>query len=298
MHHKVAAANDLAKQGGASVVAVGSSMVNAAIDPELLSQLLGETRPSFNGGLNGAGIRLVELWTLRVLLPRLRPNIVVIGLGSHELNSGNTVAQRLLEGLLTSSAWSDLVGEGSLWERLIRGAEKKFFVVRYRRHLGRSTLFRNPRSRQASTCRRLGTPRALLLFRFRAYRSEERQIQIWKELLNHFEVGDGEMAALGRLIDGLRAARITPLLVRMPITRDWIDLHPGGGVDFERFERALSFFALERRVPYADIASEFDSLEDYADPVHLNGKGLLRFTNILAEFIKGVPTPRPEDELR
>jgi hypothetical protein len=288
MHHRIAALNDLARMGGASVVVVGSSMVNAAVDPDRLSALLDRTRPAFNAGLNGAGARLLELWTLRIVLPRLRPSVVVIGLGSHEVSSGNVIARRLLDSLLTSSGWRDLEGGGSFMDRLIRWFGKRSFLVRYRSYLGRRALFRDTPTRRSSTCRRLGTLRTLLLFRFRSYRIDDRQLKMWNQLLENFEVGEAEMTALGRLIEGVRAAGAIPVLIRMPVTGDWVQLHPGGRSDFEQFERTLSSFARERSVPYADLASKFLSLEDYADPVHLNGKGLLRFTNLLAVVIKDV----------
>jgi hypothetical protein len=288
IHHKVTAVNDLAREGGASVVAVGSSMINAAVDPDRLSVLMDRTRPAFNAGLNGAGTRLLELWTLRVILPQLRPDILLIGLGSHEVSSGNSVAKRLLDALLTSTAWRDLEGDGPLGDRLIRWGEKRSLLVRYRRYLGRRRMFRDTPTRRSSTCRRLGTPRAILLFRFRSYRSDDRQIEIWNELLNEFEVGGEEMAALDRLITGVRAAGVVPVLVRMPVTEDWVALHPKGTSDFEQFERTLSTFARERAVPYADLAQQFSSHDDYADPVHLNGQGLLRFTEILAGVINEV----------
>src|SRR5437879_5105086 len=75
MQHKVAAMDEVAREGGASVVAIGSSMINAAVDPDRLSLQLRRSRPAFNAGLNGAGIRLLELWTLKVVVPTLRPDV-------------------------------------------------------------------------------------------------------------------------------------------------------------------------------------------------------------------------------
>jgi hypothetical protein len=293
MHHKVSAVNELACDGGASVVAVGSSMINAAIDPYYLSALLQSDRPVFNAGLNGAGTRLLERWTLDVVLPRLRPDLVVIGFGSHELSHGNLIARRLLDSLLTSRAWGELRGGGSVWDRVKRWAERRSFLVRYRRYLGRRKLFRDTPSRRSSTCRRLGMPRALLLFRFRQYRIDDRQLTIWNQLLAEFDIGTEEIAALGRLIAGVRAAGAIPILVRMPVTKDWVNMHPRGQADFETFQRAVSSFAYGHDVVYADLAGRLHSIEYHADPVHLNGEGLREFTALLAKVIHG-RVPRPE----
>lgn len=291
MHHKVAALDDLAAEGGASVVAVGSSMVNAAVDPDLLSQLTGRVRPAFNGALNGFSMRLLELWTLRIVIPRVHPDIVVIGLGSGEVNGGNTVARQLLDTLLTSQAWGELTGDGTLFARVIRWVEKRSFLMRYRRFLGKAALFQPDPYQRAGMCRRLGLLRWFLIFRYRPYMIEDRQLLIWKEVLNEYEVSAEEIAALGRLIDGLRAAGVTPLLVQMPCTKDCFDLHPQGRDDFERFESALDSVARQRHVPYPDLKASFSSIEEFADPVHLNGEGQARFTSLLADVIAEPPTP-------
>jgi lysophospholipase L1-like esterase len=174
---------------------------------------------------------------------------------------------------------------------LVRWAEKRSFLVRYRRYLGRSTLVRDTPTRRFTTCRRLGTLRALLLFRFKSYSIEEQQVRTWRELLNNYEVGSEEMAAFGRLIDGLRAAGVTPIIVQMPVTNDWLDLHPAGRRDFERFEKAMDSIAHQRDVPDVDLMAPFLSIEEFADPVHLNGEGQARFTNLLADVIAELPTP-------
>jgi hypothetical protein len=291
MEFKVAAVNNLSAEGGASVVAVGSSTMNAAVDPEVLSQRTDRTRPAFNAALNGAGMRLLELWTLRIVLPRLRPDIVVIGLGSGEVNKGNAVGKRLLDALLTSPAGGEDTTEGTRSGRLIRWVEERSFVVRYRRFLGRASLFQPDPRQRASECRRLGLLRWFLVFRFRKYTIEDQQIQLWKEVLDGYEVGGEEMAALGRLIDGLRAAGVAPVVVRMPCTDDWVDLHPGGRRDFENFETALDSAARQHDVPHVDLRTPFSSLEEFADPVHLNGEGQVRFTNLLADVLAQLPAP-------
>lgn len=128
-------------------------------------------------------------------------------------------------------------------------------------------------------------PRGLLFFRYREYRIDERQLPIWHQLVADYDVGGEEMAALRRIIDGVRGAGAVPILVRMPVTSDWVDMHPQGARDFRRFADALESFARVNGVAYADIASRFASLDDFADPVHLNGKGLARFTDALAGSI-------------
>lgn len=285
IQHKVEALDALARDGGASVVAVGSSTMNAAVEPDFLSKLTGRTRPAFNAALNGAGTRLIELWVLRILLPRLRPDVVVIGLGSGDVNAGNIVASDLLRSFLSAPAWEDLT-KGSTPMRWMHLLERKSLLVRYRRYLGRSSLFQPDPFQRASVCRRLGLLRWFLVFRYRPYKIEDRQLLIWKDSLNEFEVGREEIEALGRLVDELRAAGVIPIIVKTPVTKDWVDLHPAG---FKAFEEALESMVRDRDVIYADLMAPFTSIEDFADPVHVNGNGQERFTKLLAEVIADIP---------
>ena len=90
-------------KGGASVVFVGSSMTNAAADPALATRLLGVKRPAFNAALDGADLRALEFWTLRVVVPKLRPRAVVIGVSSREFNETVILRERERDG--TCGAW-------------------------------------------------------------------------------------------------------------------------------------------------------------------------------------------------
>jgi hypothetical protein len=288
MEHKVASIDALAATGGVSVVAVGSSDVNAAVDPALLSDPSGDGLV-FNAAVNGLSMEALERWVLRVIVPRLRPRVLLIGLGSHAFNRNNKVAAARYESLVTSPAWGDLVGRDGPGARLIAWADKHILLVRYRSYLGRRSLFQDSPTRRHTASRADGTLRALLLFRFRPYGSEERQLQTWNRVLASFEVGEPEIQSLARLIEGLRAADVVPVIVRMPYTTDWISIHPGVTADIEAYERALSQLVHDHGVIFLDAGAHFSSLEGYADPVHLNGAGRARFSKIVAEFLATLP---------
>jgi hypothetical protein len=288
MEHKVASIDALAPAGGVSVVAVGSSDVNAAFDPALLSDLSGDG-PAFNAAVNGLSMDALERWALRVIVPRLHPRVLLIGLGSHAFNRNNKIAAARFESLVTSQAWGDLVGRDGRRARMIAWAEKHLFLFRYRSHLGHRSLFQDSPTRRHTASRADGSLRALLLFRFRPYGSEERQLVTWNDVLASFEVGDPEIQALARLIEGLRAAGVVPVIVRMPYTTDWISIHPGVAADIEAYERALAKLVHDHQVTFLDAGVHFASIEGYADPVHLNGAGRARFTKMVAEFLATLP---------
>jgi hypothetical protein len=295
VHHKVAAIDDLAVSAGASVVVVGSSTMNAGVDPDMLSRELKWSRPAFNAAVNGAGIRLLELWTMKIIVPRLRPDVVVIGLGTGELNGNNLIAKRLLNTMERSPAWRALVA-GSQGHRLLDRIRSKLLLIRYRRFLGRRSMFQADPFQRGTACRRLGLLRFFLVFRYREYQIEDKQLEIWREALNDYAIGDDDITSLHRLISGLRAAGVTPLIVRTPAAPDWVGLHPHGDADVERFDAVIASAAKIDGVAFVDLAPRFPTLEDYADPVHVNGRGQERFTAFLATAIAGSAVPASATE--
>ncbi len=52
-------------------------------------------RGVFNAAINGASLPFMEQWALDVVVPRLKPDTVVLGLTSRDVNDGNTQANEL-----------------------------------------------------------------------------------------------------------------------------------------------------------------------------------------------------------
>ena len=130
---KVAAMEQLAQAGGASVAMVGSSLMNSAVDAEFLTEALGVKRPVFGAGLNVATMRTIERWTLGVVLPYLRPDFVVLGINTLELNDRSVVGERSLRLFEKSYGWRHLRRNPSRAQRLFGWLEDRVFLVRYRR---------------------------------------------------------------------------------------------------------------------------------------------------------------------
>lgn len=284
IEHKVRAMDRLTKRRGASVVTIGSSAIQTAVNPELLSELLGSDRPAFNAALNGITARTMEAWTRDVVLPRLRPDTVVIGVDSITFNDNSVTGAAIFDRLVGSRPYARLIDEGSLTRRVLYRLERVSFLVRYRR------FFRRPArqgmaKKNKSHVSDLGFLLFAKVFHQRPYQVRDRQIEIWRKALFDYEAGGQERAALDRLIDDMRARGVKVLLVKMPVSPDWIGMHPRGAEDFARFEHVLEAFVRERDVPYADLWSRFTTLDDFADPIHVNGAGQERFTRMLADLL-------------
>ena len=309
--HKVAAIDDLAERGGASVVMIGPSITNAAFDAHQFTETNRLPRPAFNASLNATTVRTLELWTRDVVLPRLRPDLLILGINSSELSDHSLLAERVYRQFVESRAWRALHPRASRGRRMLLWAEERSFLVRYRHFLrepgdwgmrapmhvrvGRSMrhpkrLFGKSRGRRAAVTP-LGMLHALWVFRDVPYQLRERVLAIWKTAIVPYEVGGQELAALGRLADATRDAGVSFAIVVMPVTDDYINIHPHGRQDYDRFRHVLDTFVRERAIPLIDLMAEIPSHEGYADPVHRNDEGRRSFTEILSSCAAGLIQP-------
>lgn len=279
----------LGRRGGADIVAVGSSMVNAAVDPAALTRELGGRRPVFNAALNGAGARLLERWTLEVVVPRLRPKTVVIGVSSRELNDRGLDAAHAYDVVIGSRGFRDATGDGTFADRLEDRIAESSYLVRYRSVLRQPSRWGGRKgSPVGSRVNDLGVLRALRIFDNATYATTPRLSRATAtRSLNDLTFGGRETAALGRLVTGLTSRGIRVVLLEMPITEDEIRLHPAGAADYARFEALLARFAAAHpAVRVFDMRERFPDTADYRDPHHLNGTGKARFTGLLADVLK------------
>jgi hypothetical protein len=147
-------------------------------------------------------------------------------------------------------------------------------------------LFRKSRG-SVDAVSSLGVPESLRAFQQWKYSIRSEGIRrIWKEqYINDYSDGGPELAALHRLVRGVRAAGVPFLVVLMPTSDEWAGLHPGGANDVERFKRLLASFVKDWEVPFVDPTPEFSSHDFFVDPLHLNAAGMKRFAEVLASPI-------------
>jgi hypothetical protein len=256
-------------------------MMNAAADPTLYSQLDPAQRPAFNAALNGAGARLLDLWTLGVVVPRLKPDTVVIGMSSRELNDGGSASARAFRSVRRSPGGRAIRSDLSPTERIQWLGERASYLVRYRSRLrAPSTLKETPDAQRRAAVGPLGGLTAIRLFDDATYTVTDRfRNQVIPQAFGGFAIGGVEASALGHLVGELVRAGIEVVLVEMPITDDIIPAHPRGAEDYRRFEQVLGLVSRSARVVDGD--AWFEGTGEFADPLHLNGAGRERFTRQL-----------------
>ncbi|MEX2554917.1 MAG: hypothetical protein WEB06_04735 [Actinomycetota bacterium] len=275
--HKVAAIDALARRGGSPLVLMGSSMMDYAVDPGALSKLLGLKRPVFNASLNGAEARLMDFWLLNVVVPRLRPRVVVIGVSSRELNDLGEGTRRAFDAVRDSYGGRAVAGDLSPTERILELGERVSGLVRYRSLLRKpSRLFDAEPLEEGLAVSALGAP------------THSRRTDVYRTLppiSGGFAVGGSSMRALDHLIGRLESLGIRVLLVEMPISPDGYARHPNGIADYRSFQQAVAGFVAAKGLPFSDMLSPFPTTEWFGDTLHLNRRGRERFTRLLAGIL-------------
>jgi hypothetical protein len=276
--NKIEAIDRLAARGGASIVTVGSSVVNAGFDPTVMTRMMGDGRPAFNGALNASNAPLTELWTLRVVVPRLHPRMVIIGTNANELNGPDTVDRRFYNLLVHSRGWRKVIGGGSLYERADDLAARWSYLIRYRAALRQPTSFFHPlRDKRDQAVGPLGA------IRTNPHGARARN-PFRSDTLGGSAIGRRRLAALGRLADTLRAQGIDVVVVRMPSVEEIGIAKSTPG--YARFEKTLGAFIAAHPVRYFDMRPLFTDVHDFADNHHLNQQGKLRMSQLVADKLR------------
>ena len=275
--HKVEAIDALARRGGSPVVLMGSSMMDYAVDPDALSKLLGLRRPAFNASLNGAEAWLMDFWLLNVVVPRLHPRVVVIGLSSRELNDLGEGTRDAFVAVRNSYGGRNVTTDLSATERILELGERVSGLVRYRGLLRTpSRLFDAEPLEEGLAVSALGAP------------THRRRLDTYKALppiAGGFAVGGSSMRTLEHLIERLISSKIRLLLVEMPISPDGYARHPNGIADYRRFQQTIERVVKTTGTSFLDMLTQFQTFEWFGDSVHLNRRGRERFTRLLAETL-------------
>ena len=282
---KVAQMEQLRREGWkGGVVFIGTSMMNVALDPLELARSVGqETTFAYNASLSAGIPRLMEEWTKAVVFPKLQPSVLVIGLSSIDLNDASSHRELLLRLFEAAPAARLALGRASLMERIDDAASRVSAFVRYRR------AFRDPKrvfqsvvlNRSAVVDPQVGSFGAGL-----AHRGEDfalpKPVDRAEGTLADYHTGGLEQAAIGRIIALAQARGTRVLIVKMPVTAEYIATHPRGGDDYQVFERALAALAASYAVPVIDAQPAATGHRYFADDSHLNGRGTEAFTHLIA----------------
>ena len=254
------------------VVFGGSSQILEGVLPSRAAPDLG--RRAYNAALHRGFLPLTERWLLEEVLPRLRPRLVVLGVGVLDLTDNGVGQYEVLDRFEAS-----LARRTDPKSRLLRQVATRLALARHGM----------PSSSPKVTLRdlQIGPEGEGLEFAHATeYRlSEKKRDYIEGELLADYETGPKCLDALARIIAGIRRRGAAVVVVELPHTDELLPMLPGGE---ERVVRAR----LELRRCLGDL--DVRLIEDlgltkdhqwYADCIHFNGAGMRMASDVLREAL-------------
>lgn len=296
MQYKSRQIDTLEQHGGASVVFIGSSNLDAAGDTRFFTETP-SNRPVYNASTGAGTLTTIDVWSERFALPRLQPDVVVIGLTGRELNPNNPAAAQLERDFMHAPAVLHLQGRESTLETAERHLESWSYLFRYR------TSLRQPRYLEKviglgsapgpnAYSVRVGPTGQYLGFLNAPYDAGPNvRRQYVNQGLNEFTVGRTQTLTLLRLVKYAEGQGANVVLVDMPVSPDLISYYPHGQADASRAHATL------QRIAQATGSRLLDPgvwpARYFADPGHVNRAGSERFSGYLAAQLHSLGLTSP-----
>lgn len=273
---KVHQMDALAKQGGADVVFVGSSVVNAGIDPAVFESAVGHGR-AYNAALSAGVPLLIEPWTINTVLPRLHPKLLLIGVSSFDFYD-HPASDAFFRAFADSSAGRRALGDDGLLDRIDRWMSDRSELWAHRLDIrDPRTLLDAVRGDDPHQVPEFGPIEADGRASYPQTSLPPSDPRAQGPPIDGWTLGTRNPDALKRMIEAARHQGVAVALVDMPITQRYVDRHPHGQADYERFLDALRALATDEGVPLF----EFDGRRDpatFVDVVHLSIPAAEAFT--------------------
>jgi hypothetical protein len=296
---KVAQLDRIEGGGCVDVVFAGSSMTRDALDPGVFHDADATGRRAYNAALDAASPEMIQQWLTDQVVPRAHPALIVIGLASFDLNDNAGITAAALDAY-TAAPYSarGASNEVQRWFTRNLALVRQRPALRSPEAVGHAlSLWRD--GHRAERPDAAGLPDLLaadghgLSRRDLEYRGGSGvEAFVRRELLNDFDIGGRQVEALRATVEHLRAAGVDVALLPLPVTDDYVSLHPGGVADQAAFRRALDAVAEATGVPVLD-APELP-VAAFADTHHLNGSGADELSAALPELLgrAGLPARR------
>jgi hypothetical protein len=282
--------------GCVDVVFAGNSMTRDGIDPAVFTGADPDGRTAYNAALDAATPQLLEQWVPEQVDPRLHPDTVVIGLTSFDLNGGAALTASALEAYSTApETRNDLMGRleqpfldhSAIFQHRVELRDPQVVLDSLRRlRTGEETEQPDP----AGLPGVLGASGQGLSRRDLTYGgSAVAQQLVADQLLNDYSPSDEQADALRSLVTQLEDDGTQVVLLLLPVTDDYLALHPNGEADFEQFQATVEQIGEDADVPVVDAHDWAPSEELFADTHHLNGAGALGFSDALPALLPDAP---------
>jgi len=284
--------------GRADVVFCGSSVVHSGIAPRAVAEGAGLPLRGYNAALHRGFYAVIGPWLTGTVIPMLRPRILVLGISIYDSNDNGPL----------------LVEEPEKYRRSLLGRDGLVGAVARRLAMA-SALFRHHRVLirprvllAAARCRAEGTvlPDADVRgskvsvgddgewvgFHGRGFHTTEAMHDhLANGVLGNFCMGGEQLAIVERTVAALRPLVAQLVLTTVPMSRAITELLPNGRADLDDALVAIRAIAERAGVPLIEVDLDLEDEVHFADPAHVNEKGMDRFSRRLgvrlAEVLSG-----------
>jgi hypothetical protein len=272
---------------GVDVVFLGTSMTNAAVIPSLFDSTYGGGITAYNAALSSGRPRLMEAWGLHVVLPRLHPRLVVIGVSSLDMTDNAAAETAFLDAFRDSPAGREALGREDAVDRTDRWLREHFELWNHRAEVrSPETLLDALRGKTPPD-----DPVAASIDRdgYVSFKNDQqfatRPAGDGIAGVSAWSLGTEEPAALRRLLAGIEATGARAVLVELPITAEYVAHHPRKEADYAEFKTAIADLAHGANADLIDLDQARDHAL-FADEVHVNHTGAAQFTVALANAVR------------
>jgi hypothetical protein len=270
------------------VVFLSTSVLDVGVDPAAFAADTGTRLPVFNASVSGANLEELRWWTTRLVLPLLRPRLVVVGLSSREFNGNDPQAAQLAGQFFAAPAVRHLNGDETLLQRLERYGDQTSDLFRYRKSLRttRTILHRTTTDLVDLQRRYFTSPQGQeLALAGQSYRTSSSLDKLFQStIVANYHVASSKAAVLAGLLADIQASKAQAVLVDAPVTQAYIDLHPHGSTDYAAYQQALAGVATSTHTPF--VPGQVWTTPLFADPLHLNESGAKQLSHVLADRLR------------
>lgn len=285
MQFKSAQVAHLEDHGGASLVFLGSSSLDAAANPRFFTRTP-TARPVYNASTGAGTLAMIDAWGRLFALPKLHPDVVVIGLTGRELNPNNPRGQDLEHNFALSPAVQHIEGTEDVLTAAERHVEDWSYLFRYRTDLRQPTYMAkmvglgNAAGPDAYAVR-VAPDGHYLGFQDVSYTVNAKTPALFAaQGFGNFTIGATQLATLRRLVAAAQSAGAKVVILDMPVSPDLISYYPQQQRTSEQVRAALAGVAAKTGADF--LAPGVWPTKDFADPAHVNRIGSARLSRYLA----------------
>jgi hypothetical protein len=267
---KVQQIDALSKKGGVKIAFIGSSLIDVGIEPTVIDREVGGGTTSYNAGLASSIPRMSVAWAESVVIPKLHPKVIVLGLSSYDLGSEDPNRTAFYNAFLASSGAKEAMGTEDPIQRVNRwlGSVSSLWFHKFQLR-DPATVLRAIAGRPQPTDPEADDVSAHGRETIDQYTSFVNETGLD---LKGWSIGTKDTDAVKQFITYAKKRHITVVLVDMPVTNQFVDDMPHGEADYQTFRAELAQLGAHGRatVLYYDTLRS-DSL--FQNDIHLNHAG-------------------------